>query len=746
MFPSAPPIALRRAMRLRRGLEASGRPSGPLWRRAGCGRMGFAIVLATTLWLSGTGLHGDGGVPWNMLLVLWGALASLAAARLLGQRPTLALLIGLTAAPLLIASTLGRGLIGDGPLGYANASAALYFLSATAALLLARRSASTVGRILSGGTAVLWIVFVWLTGSHAAAILASCLLIAAVSVRGRKGVRKLLLGGGLVLMTCLLVTVVLGATHDPGPRAGTLDRVVDATLGDLRLLVWDHALDLVWARPLTGVGPGQYRNHSELIQQRPAAEWVHNEYLQAAAETGIVGLALLMALLLWAASNLWNSPCPSCATLAAAALLGVGIHATIDYVLHFSSIVIVLALLLGTSTGQRHHGASHSSTSLTATPAARRLRLAGGYAAVLWAVLVLPIGWLNPLPRIANSAELDPEVNAVRFRAPGLVRSPESPHELYTRLVAAGAMTLDMSVTPADIRQGGPARIVSSSAGASHRNFTIGQEGDALVVRIRTENTDRNAAEQQIDVESAFRSGQRRHIIVAYDGTRTHIYIDGLLRFRGQRPSGSFSNWNFAYPLLLGNEVGGQRPWLGTIHRLAIYDRVRHPFNAIARPPQSLADGPLVQYTFGSGDTTISNEGTLSTKAHLRLSETMETELDQFLPSFTTPRSTHIKYDSGTAVLRYSVHSLLYLPLSFLLYRAGILANYPRTQVAALLAGAVLLSFAIEFVRFVDGRDTSFYVVLAAGLGTIVGTVTGRRLREPALKIGGSSSRSGERA
>lgn len=40
---------------------------------------------------------------------------------------------------------------------------------------------------------------------------------------------------------------------------------------------------------------------------------------------------------------------------------------------------------------------------------------------------------------------------------------------------------------------------------------------------------------------------------------------------------GDFSNWNHTYRLSLGNTVIGDRPWLGTYHRVALYNRALSP-------------------------------------------------------------------------------------------------------------------------------------------------------------------------
>lgn len=67
-----------------------------------------------------------------------------------------------------------------------------------------------------------------------------------------------------------------------------------------------------------------------------------------------------------------------------------------------------------------------------------------------------------------------------------------------------------------------------------------------------------------------------------------------------------FSAWQPDYPLLLGNERGGQRPWRGTVQEVAIFDRAMSAAEVAARW-QNLAgagavNGLLAHYPLGAAD------------------------------------------------------------------------------------------------------------------------------------------------
>jgi O-antigen ligase len=112
------------------------------------------------------------------------------------------------------------------------------------------------------------------------------------------------------------------------------------------------ALQLVAQHPLTGTGPGQAvlrwkgTNHGSHLYA-----YVHNEYLQLAAELGLVGLALLAILLAAMARLLWGARPPGrpSGTWAGvvAATVAFAVHSGFDFVWHLPAIVLTVTLLVG---------------------------------------------------------------------------------------------------------------------------------------------------------------------------------------------------------------------------------------------------------------------------------------------------------------------------------------------------------------------------------------------------------------
>ena len=90
---------------------------------------------------------------------------------------------------------------------------------------------------------------------------------------------------------------------------------------------------------------------------------------------------------------------------------------------------------------------------------------------------------------------------------------------LVRRLVESNAFTLRLLCQSDTVDQRGPARIVSNSLNPAVRNFTIAQQGDAMVVRLRTPITGINGVRPEVSVPRVFADPGPHDILVTYDGS-----------------------------------------------------------------------------------------------------------------------------------------------------------------------------------------------------------------------------------
>ncbi|MBN2162387.1 MAG: LamG domain-containing protein [Pontiellaceae bacterium] len=202
--------------------------------------------------------------------------------------------------------------------------------------------------------------------------------------------------------------------------------------------------------------------------------------------------------------------------------------------------------------------------------------LLGAVAAVY--LLIIAYYAFRPFERIPGlryePAEIAFSDAAVHIRPGAALEDRKNAGAVRDALMRSGCITIEAVLRPDSLNLGGPARIVSYSRDPYSRNFTLAQEGNALVFRLRTTETDRNGILPCLVVPDVLVCDRMQHLAVAYDGTEMLLYVDGRLRFQTDVLHGDFSNWGLDQVLVIGDEPCGGRPWNGLIRRFSIFDRV----------------------------------------------------------------------------------------------------------------------------------------------------------------------------
>lgn len=138
-------------------------------------------------------------------------------------------------------------------------------------------------------------------------------------------------------------------------------------------------------------------------------------------------------------------------------------------------------------------------------------------------------------------------------------------------------LTIEAEIRPALATQTGPARIVTFSTDVNQRDFTLGQDGDKLIVRIRTPQTGPNGVVGSTGVAvCTLAAGESNHVVVSYKPGSLVCYLNGRRVFQTDQVRGDFRDWS-AQHLLFGDEYGGERSWRGILEGVAIFNRVLEP-------------------------------------------------------------------------------------------------------------------------------------------------------------------------
>jgi len=137
------------------------------------------------------------------------------------------------------------------------------------------------------------------------------------------------------------------------------------------------------------------------------------------------------------------------------------------------------------------------------------------------------------------------------------------------QLKKTGAITIDAWILPENLKQKGPARILTFSKNTNERNFTLGQEGDRIEVRLRTNRGSKNGT-PGLATKAGSLKKEWTHVVFTRDRDgKAQIFLNGKLSASKSIP-GDFSNWNDDFSFQVGDEAGGGRPWKGEIRSLAI--------------------------------------------------------------------------------------------------------------------------------------------------------------------------------
>ncbi|NOY82127.1 MAG: LamG domain-containing protein, partial [Kiritimatiellaeota bacterium] len=165
--------------------------------------------------------------------------------------------------------------------------------------------------------------------------------------------------------------------------------------------------------------------------------------------------------------------------------------------------------------------------------------------------------------------------------AHGACMADGADRELLAACRKTNELTVEAALTPANVTQGGPARIVTFSRDPGSRNFTLGQEHDKLIFRLRTPRTGGNGTNPQT-VFGKLRAGSMTHVVVTYRPGLLRAYLDGKKVVESKAVQGDFRNWT-AQHLLFGDEWTRDRDWAGRLEGICVFNRFLSDTEARAR-------------------------------------------------------------------------------------------------------------------------------------------------------------------
>ncbi len=161
-----------------------------------------------------------------------------------------------------------------------------------------------------------------------------------------------------------------------------------------------------------------------------------------------------------------------------------------------------------------------------------------------------------------------------------------SSDKIYTYLQDTREYAIEAWVIPANVTQE-DANIVSYSGGDLARNFTLGQDMYSYESFNRVDSVIPDANGEPVmstgEDDEELAQASLQHVVINYDpldrlgnGARRSIYVNGQLvnNLTDDATGLSIANvWDDTFAFILGNEISGNRPWMGQVKMVALHSQ-----------------------------------------------------------------------------------------------------------------------------------------------------------------------------
>ncbi|WP_111979233.1 LamG domain-containing protein [Algibacillus agarilyticus] len=151
--------------------------------------------------------------------------------------------------------------------------------------------------------------------------------------------------------------------------------------------------------------------------------------------------------------------------------------------------------------------------------------------------------------------------------------------KIHDLILSTNEFTLEAWLTPGNVVQEGPARIITYSAGDNDRNFTLGQTQYNYDFMLRTQNSSTNGqpALSTPDADEVLQA-TLQHVVLTYNAQEGRkLYVNGNLIDVNDDEVSPLALWDNSFALILGNEASNNHQWRGSIRLLALFNRTLTP-------------------------------------------------------------------------------------------------------------------------------------------------------------------------
>ncbi|KAB7744848.1 hypothetical protein GA707_09790 [Nostocoides sp. F2B08] len=306
------------------------------------GAAALAAVIATWVvyallsgWWFDSSLRGVAPYVYAPVLIVVGGVGGWGLGR---ASPRVAGVVTVALATLFLVGVLSSGAPAKGPIGYANANAAVAVQLIALSGLVAMRSRA--GRWAWPALAISVLTVVANRSAAAMAVAAPLVATVALAARFSPG-RRRWPAAGLAVATLAATAVGLVALA----RRVVWPTIALEAFDEVRQLLWLQAWGAFRDAEVAGRGPGFFEALNLL--KDPDQSSAHSLPLQVAVELGGIGLALLILLYLAGLGVAVNAATPARSWIAVAAWTALAVHSFVDHLLEYWPIPLAAGLVLG---------------------------------------------------------------------------------------------------------------------------------------------------------------------------------------------------------------------------------------------------------------------------------------------------------------------------------------------------------------------------------------------------------------
>ena len=129
-------------------------------------------------------------------------------------------------------------------------------------------------------------------------------------------------------------------------------------------------------------------------------------------------------------------------------------------------------------------------------------------------------------------------------------------------------LSIETTFQTANLKQTGPARIITFAQDSNNRNFTLCQRDRQMVLRLTTDNGTRWKEIALFEIPDR----KTHHLVISYRTGELVAWLDGKRIFETNQVRGTFAKWE-NFPVVVGADVSEKRSWAGILEGIAIYNR-----------------------------------------------------------------------------------------------------------------------------------------------------------------------------